>query len=944
MSSPAQHEDLSFSNLAFAEELYERFQADPESVPPDWRRYFEGVNGNGGAAAEPASLMNPSGSACFDLDPCEGGRTARCAICGREEQMAALQQRVSKLIRNYRVRGHRVAHVDPLGRGIAELPELDPAYHGLGEQDMDRLFSAPLLSPDRMISLREIIQRLRETYCRSIGVQFMHIDDLPVREWLQSRMEGSCNRISLTRDEQLRILTKLNDAVIMEEFIQNKFTGAKRFSLEGAESLIPLLDLAIEKAGQQGIKEIVIGMAHRGRLNVLCNIMGKSPEEIFREFQDANAEAQMGRGDVKYHLGYHNDWMTGSGQEIHLALCFNPSHLEFVNPVALGRVRAKQDRLGDTEHENYMTLLIHGDAAFAGEGIVQETLNLSQLPGYRTGGTLHVIVNNQIGFTTDPEDGRSSVYASDVAKMLQIPIFHVNGEDPEAVAQAIMLGMDFKKHFKRDVVIDMYCYRRRGHNEGDEPSFTQPVLYEAIRARQSVRDGYLTNLLKMGEVTAEEAEEIDARRRRELEEGLNLAHETSPPKRPHRRASILGRVWSHYQGGFDADVPDAGTGVEMKRLAALLESLCTLPASFSPHPKIERLLKTRLDMARGERPLDWAAAEALAFATVATEGTRVRLSGQDCRRGTFSHRHGVLYDYKSGVPYFPFQHLADDQQPVELYNSPLSEAGVLGFDYGYSIAYPDALVMWEAQFGDFANCAQVIIDQGITSAEDKWRSLSGLVLLLPHGFEGMGPEHSSARLERFLLLAAEDNIQVAYPTTPAQYFHLLRRQVVRPYRKPLVVMTPKSLLRHPQVVSTFEDLAAGEFKRIMPDAIEKERPISRVLMCSGKVYYDLAEEREQSGRDDVAILRVEQLYPLQEDRLDEALAPYPRDIPVYWVQEEPENMGAWLHLHARFCGGLPGRRPLRGIYRPGSASPATGSAKSHKLEQRQIVEKAFSVS
>jgi 2-oxoglutarate dehydrogenase E1 component len=932
--------DLTSFNLGFAEDLYLRYQSDPFSVPEDWQVYFKEC-GNGSHPSHPPLAEAARACKGVHVDQPEPG--PKCTICGREEQMSALQQRVDKLINSYRMRGHRIACIDPLGQPLPELPELDPAYYGLTLED-PRLYAAGMLAPGKMLSLGEILDGLRETYCRSIGVQFMHIDDLAVREWLQTRMEASRNHIAMSRDRQIRILAKLTDAVIIEEFIQNKFIGSKRFSLEGAESLIPLLDLAIEEAGQQGIEEMVIGMAHRGRLNVLANVMGKRPQLIFREFEDKNAEAYIGKGDVKYHMGYHNDYVTSAGHELHLALCFNPSHLELVNPVALGRVRAKQDRLGDTDRGRYMTLLIHGDAAFAGEGVVQETLNMSQLEGYRTGGTLHVIINNQIGFTTVANDGRSGVYASDIAKMLQIPIFHVNGEDPESVAQAVALGMEFRKTFRRDVVIDMMCYRRHGHNEGDEPSFTQPVMYRQIAARPSVRESYLRHLLKLGEMTQEEADKVAESRRQELEEELSAAREGRAPTRMMKgagRSSILGRLWKEYRGGPDDETPEADTSVPAERLSELLRKLTDVPDGFHVHPKLQRIHAQRLEMANGKRSLDWAAAEALAFATLVTGGARIRLSGQDARRGTFSHRHAFLHDYENGTPHCPLQHLEPGQAPFEVWNSPLSEVGVLGFDYGYSIACPDALVIWEAQFGDFANCAQALIDQGITSAEDKWNSLSGLVLLLPHGFEGMGPEHSSARLERYLMLAAEDNIQIANPSTPAQFFHLLRRQVVRPYRKPLFVMTPKSLLRHPRVVSPLEAFTSGGFRRILPDSLPAGRPVSRVLLCSGKVYYDLIEERERLEREDVAILRFEQLYPLQDDRIRKALAGYPAKTDVVWVQEEPENMGAWPCLRIRFCGKLAGKWRLRGVSRAASASPATGSASSHRLEQRKLIDEAF---
>jgi 2-oxoglutarate dehydrogenase E1 component len=672
-------------------------------------------------------------------------------------------------------------------------------------------------------------------------------------------------------------------------------------------------------------------------LNVLANIMGKSPRQIFREFEDLDPELHIGRGDVKYHLGYSSDWRTTAGDNIHLSLCFNPSHLEFVNPVAVGRMRAKQDRARDLDREHGLVILIHGDAAFAGEGIVQETLNMSELEGYRIGGTIHVIVNNQIGFTTPPEQGRSSVYASGLAKMLQIPIFHVNGEDPEAVAQVVRLALDFRKTFKRDVVIDMYGYRRHGHNEGDEPAFTQPLLYRAIAQRKSVREGYLDHLLALDGVTGEEADRIAEERRKHLDDELSVARSEDYVPRAQRYTGI----WSGYRGGPESEAEDVETGVIRERLEALLEKLSRTPEDFHPHKRLVQWLKQRHEMGEGERPLDWSAGEALAFATLLTEGLRVRVSGQDCERGTFSHRHAVLRDIENGGRYVPLAHLAPGQAPFEVVNSSLSENGVLGFEYGYSLDWPDGLVCWEAQFGDFANAAQVIIDQFLASAEDKWNRLSGLVMLLPHGFEGQGPEHSSARLERFLTLAAEDNMQVAYPTTPAQFFHLLRRQVVRPWRKPLVVMTPKSLLRNPSVVSPLEEFTGGQFQRVIADAGNKPKAVKRVLLCSGKVFYELSQAREEKKRRDVAIVRVEQLYPLPVKPLQEALKNYADGTPVCWVQEEPDNMGAWRFMRHQLGASLFERLPFSGISRPASASPATGSASSHKLEQQKIIDGAL---
>ncbi len=934
MDREADAPELNSHNLSFVEELYEQYLSDPNSVGAEWREFFEAMRRNSGGNGankrirpriKPRSVFNPAGS--------NGGAAPETDL-----EALNLQDRVDQLIRAYRVRGHMMAKLDPLGLPRPEQPELDPAYYGFTEADLSRTFSTNTIDGPQVLTLRRIIERLRDTYCRSIGVQFMHIDDMSMKSWLQQHMEGSENRLELTRDEQLRILTRLTDATIFEEFVQKKFAGAKSFSLEGAESLIPLLGLGVEKADGMGIDEIVMAMAHRGRLNVLVNIIGKSPRQVFREFEDNDPELYVGGGDVKYHQGYHADWETAAGRSLHLALCFNPSHLESVNPVAMGRVRAKQDRMRDVSREKYLCLLIHGDAAFAGEGIVQESLNLSELDGYRVGGVLHIVVNNQIGFTTTPNEGRSSTYATDVAKMLQIPIFHVNGEDPEAVAQAIHLAMEFRQRFKRDVVIDMYCYRRRGHNETDEPSFTQPIMYRAIEKRPSVRRSYLEHLLKRGGVTEEEAAQIAEERRKHLDNELAIVRTEDKRHRP----SILGRVWRHYKGGPESNAPDVDTGVDREVLSSLLIGLTKLPQGFNLHPKMKRVLDTRRQMGAGEKPLDWAACETLALATLAVDGARIRMSGQDSARGTFTQRHAVLVDYETAESYIPLNHLTKDQGPVEIINSPLSEAGVLGFEYGYSIAYPDGLVLWEAQFGDFVNGAQVIIDQFITSAEDKWKSLSGVVLLLPHGFEGMGPEHSSARLERFLTLAAEHNIQVTYPSTPAQIFHLLRRQVIRPWRKPLIVLTPKSMLRLPEAVSTLDELSTGRFQRVLPDSADIEPDkVRRVLMCSGKIFYELARERRESGWDDVAIVRVEQFYPLSIEALEGLLAPYREGTPVYWVQEEPENMGAWPYMRQRFCTELPGRFPFEGITRPESASPATGSASSHRVEQQQLITRAF---
>ncbi len=927
-------------NLPFVEELYAEFARDPASIAPEWRRYFAGLK-NGGLAVAPRSAPPLPAAGLSDSHPA-AGLLVQKAEAGK---IIALQNRVIQLVRNYRVRGHNIAALDPLGLPRPMPPELELSFYGFSEEDMDRPIQGELLQCEGPLTVRQILRRLQDTYCRSIGVQFMHIDSFEIRRWLQKRMEGAGNRLELKREEQIRIFTRLTDAVTFEEFIRKKFVGAKSFSLEGCESLIPLLDLAIEKAAEQGVREIVLGMAHRGRLNVLANILGKSPRLIFREFADDPKLFRGGHGDVKYHLGHGHEWITSSGQSMHLSLCFNPSHLEFVNGVALGRTRVKQDRVRARSRPPLppgggpcLALLIHGDASFAGEGVVQETLNMSQLPGYTVGGTVHVIVNNQIGFTTPPGEGRSSVYPTEVARMLQSPIFHVNGEDPEAVAQVVRLAMDFREEFHRDVFIDMFGYRRLGHNEGDEPSFTQPVLYKAIESRKSVREGYLDHLLSLGGLSREEAAEITRRRHDALEQELSQAQAESGQTTFVKKRGVWTR--GDYTGGPEKSAEDPVTGVDARRLSELLIKQTELPETFHPHPKIKKFLEARRKMAAGEQPLDWSAAEALAFASLSAGGVRVRLSGQDSARGTFSSRHAVLYDYETGQALTPLQHLGANQGPVDIINSPLSESGVLGFDYGYSLDCPDGLICWEAQFGDFCNAAQVIIDQFIASAEDKWNRLSGLVLLLPHGFEGQGPEHSSARLERFLALAAQDNIQVVSPTTPAQYFHCLRRQVLRNWRKPLVVMTPKSLLRDPRAVSTLQQCAAGKFERVLADSPEAKN-VRRVLLCAGKIFYELLQQREAVKREDVAIIRLEQLYPFPEAALQSALAPCAAGTPALWVQEEPENMGAWRFLRSRFGESLFGKYPFGGIRRPASPSPATGSARIHKKDQKYLIAQAF---
>lgn len=943
MASNGEIPSSAIANLHFVDQLYTSYQDDPASVPAEWRAYFDALcNGDAPVRhSKSASVPATSGDPRKNSDKTSNGSNAPFAKSkGSDEGAMRLQHRVDGLIRAHREHGHIEARIDPLGQQDRHVPELDPGFYELGDADLDRQVVCESLQPQGRLTVRELIARLREIYCGSIGFQYLHIDDGRMRRWVQERVENPLYWEPVSRASQLRILTRLSDAVVFEQFIRKKFVGAKSFSLEGGESLIPLLDMMIERASGHGIKEIVLGMAHRGRLNVLANIIGKSPSQIFREFDDRDPDLHRGGGDVKYHLGYGADYTTGAGARVHLSLCFNPSHLEFVNPVVMGRVRAKQERANDTDGGKVMSLLIHGDAAFIGEGIVQETLNLSGLPGFRVGGTVHVVINNQIGFTTGPSQGRSTMYSTSVAEMLPVPILHVNGEDPDAVARCIQLAMDFRHTFKRDVVIDMYCYRRLGHNEGDEPSFTQPLLYAKIDRRKTVRDGYLDHLLKLGEVTREEADRITQKRQEMLEANLG---EARGPLKTTRHSDPEG-LWKGYFGGPEATdpKPDPDTGVPAAQLSGLLERLATVPQDFSLHPKLERFMEARRKMARGEQPLDWAAAEALALASLSVAGRRIRFCGQDSQRGTFSQRHAVLHDVETGKTYAPFQNLSDKQAPLDIINSPLSEAGVTGFEYGYSLESPDGLILWEAQFGDFVNAAQVILDQFLTSSEDKWRRLSGLVLLLPHAFEGNGPEHSSARLERFLSQAAEDNIQVVIPSTPAQYFHVLRRQAVRKWRKPLVVLTPKSLLRDPRATSALADCTRGGFQRVLPDksgvAMESA---ARVLLCAGKMYFDLETERKKLGRTDVAILRLEQLYPFPRAELEELLAPCRDGTEVVWVQEEPENMGAWHYLRVTGPRAFFGRLPASGICRPASASPATGSHAAHLIEQQQLLDRAF---
>jgi 2-oxoglutarate dehydrogenase E1 component len=947
-------------NAGYVEELHARWLQSPQSVEEGWRRLFES---NGDVTARPSPAVNavlaPAVSIPSTVESAKGngngwpvpaagpsvnGHAAPTVASYREAvrdtviAATELQSRVAQLVNAYRVRGHLFADVDPLGNPPEAHPELELSNFGLTDADLDKMFSTTGMSglPERA-TLRQIVLHLSETYCSSIGVEFTQIEEPEPRLWLQDQMESTRNHASLDRTELVRILTKLTEAEIFEQFIHKNYIGSRRFSLEGAESMIPMVDLLVEAAAQHGIEEIVVGMAHRGRLNVLVNVLGKNVRQIFAAFDDKRPERFLGQGDVKYHLGYSSDIQTRTGKPLHLSMAFNPSHLEFVNPVVEGRVRAKIDR---RKRKSTMALLVHGDAAFMGQGVVEETLNLSQLEGYSTGGTIHLVVNNQIGFTTLPSDSRSTRYCTDIARMLRVPVLHVNGEDPEAVIQVTRLAMEFRQRFKQDVVIDMYCYRKYGHNEGDEPRYTQPLMYSLIDKKPTVRDVYVARLVHAGHISRQEADAIAQERRATLDRALEEARQGDYNQMPE----AMGGVWAPYRGGPDASVPDAATSFPREKLLDALDKLKTMPPGFHPNPKAHNFLKLRHEKAINGQPLDWGAAEHLAFASILLDGHGIRLSGQDSRRGTFSHRHATLFDTETGEPYTPLAHLGGPGQlsvgRFEVYDSPLSENGVLGFEYGYSLDRPDKLVIWEAQFGDFANAAQVIIDQFISSAEDKWARLSGLVLLLPHGFEGQGPEHSSARIERFLQLAAEDNMQICNLTTPAQIFHVLRRQVKRLWRKPLVVFTPKWLLRAPEAVSTLDEIATGSFQRVIPDSGAEPDKVTKVLLCSGKVYYDLAAERLKRKRDDVAVVRLEQYYPLS-DALGKALAPYREGTPIVWVQEEPRNMGGWYFVNARRAEMFGARHPLSLACRPESASPATGSKAAHDLEQKMLLEEAF---
>jgi 2-oxoglutarate dehydrogenase E1 component len=859
---------------------------------------------------------------------------------GADGEHAAKQAAVSRMIQIWVNRGHLLAKVDPLGLMHRPRPRvLELGYFGLDESDLDTVFYSGSRSDavPRQLSLREILRLLQRIYTGPIGAEFAHVSESEERLWLQDEFQTAVLQYRFTPQERRDILWELTAAEGLERYLHTKYVGQKRFSLEGSESLMPLLDDVIQGSGAAGVEEIVIGMAHRGRLNVLVNLLGKSPAVLFSEFEGKYDISHLkGSGDVKYHKGFSADLKTPSGNKVHTVLAFNPSHLEVVNPVVEGSVRARQERRGDERGDRVLPLLVHGDAAFAGQGVVMETLQLSQARGYYTGGTLHLIINNQVGFTTsDVRDARSTTYCSDVAKMLEAPIFHVNADDPEAVVLVARLALKYRMRFHKDVVIDLVCYRRLGHNEADEPSATQPVMYGAIRQHPTARKIYGDKLVAEGLLTEAEVTALMEQYRAGLDEG-----------RPQARAS-LGMVGNRYTVDWSAYAEvDVGTrvqsGVEMKRLKHLGERITRYPQTLTLHARVQQIMSNRKKMVAGELPLDWGCAETLAYASLLEDGFSIRISGQDSGRGTFFHRHAVLHDQKSDGIYLPLQHIAEKQPRVQVIDSVLSEEAVMGFEYGYSTTEPNCLNIWEAQYGDFANGAQVIIDQFISSGEAKWERFCGLALFLPHGYEGAGPEHSSARLERFLQLCAESNMQVCVPSTPAQLFHMLRRQMLQPFRKPLIVMMPKSLLRNDMSVASLEDLTHGSFGKII-DEVEDIPPagVRRVVFCSGKVYFDLLKARRRDGGKEVALVRIEQLYPFPKEEYEAALERYPNAREIVWCQEEPQNQGAWYQIRHRLQEPLAGRRQVLYAGRAPAAAPATGIAKIHEDQQRALIEAAL---
>ncbi|HRE12973.1 MAG TPA: 2-oxoglutarate dehydrogenase E1 component [Usitatibacteraceae bacterium] len=922
------------ANAPFVEALYEAWLADPASVDPGWRAQFEAWQsaGNGRDVAHTPVIEAFAQAAKRGPRPVV---VAAPAAADDDKQMKVLM-----FIRAHRTTGSHYSQLDPLRRmDIQPVPELELATYGLTEADLDTEFAMGSFGNRReRATLRDIVARVRKTYCGTIGVEYMYLESMEEKRWLRERFEGTLSTPSLNERQKRFLLERITASEVLERYLHTRYVGQKRFSGEGGESLVPLLDIVIEEGGAQGLKEVVIGMAHRGRLNVLVNNLGKVPAELFSEFEGKKA-TELASGDVKYHQGFSSDIQTPGGT-VHLTLAFNPSHLEIVNPVVEGSVRARQQRRGDPKGDQVLPLLIHGDAAFAGQGVVMETLALSQTRGYRTGGTVHVVVNNQIGFTTsDTRDTRSSLYCTGIAKMIEAPVFHVNGDDPEAVAMVAKIALDYRMKFKKDVVVDLVCFRRLGHNEQDEPFVTQPLMYKKIAQHPGTRKLYADRLLKEGVIPEGFAEELVTSVRAKLDEGKPLN-----PKILYGLKHSLAVDWAPYMGIEWRRA--ANTSVPADRLKQLAARLTDIPPNFKLHPTVERMLAARREMGQGKAPLDWGMAENLAYASLVDEGHPVRLSGQDCGRGTFAHRHAVLHDqnrekWDSGT-YLPLQHIRPGQASFLVIDSLLSEEAVLGFEYGYATANPFELVIWEAQFGDFANGAQVVIDQFIASGESKWGRLCGLTMLLPHGYEGQGPEHSSARLERYLQLCAEHNIQVCVPSTPAQFFHMMRRQVLRPMRKPLIVMTPKSLLRRKEAASPLEELATGGFQCVIGDpAKPAPKKVKRVVFCSGKVYYDIAAERDKRGIEDIAIVRIEQLYPFPHQEFAEQLALYPGAKSVVWAQEEPANQGAWHRIQHYLLEHLRPDQVLTAAQRKSSASPAVGYLALHNQQQKELIDAAL---
>jgi 2-oxoglutarate dehydrogenase E1 component len=922
---------LSGANAAYVEALYEQYLENRDSIDPKWREFF--------AALGPATAGERAHAPIIEAIAARVQHPARAtgtAVPGARKKQAA----VSRLLQIYSNRGHLIANIDPLG--LMERPRpyvLDLDYAGLSEEDLDTEFHTGSRNNwiARQATLRQIIARLEQVYCGSIGAEFAHVSNTEERLWLQDEFQLGRVQSRLQPEEQRNLLRQLTGAEGLERYLHTKYVGQKRFSLEGGDALIAMLDDLVQEAGRGGVEELAIGMAHRGRLNVLVNVLGKQPEQLFSEFE-GRYDLHQGSGDVKYHKGFSSDVRTPGGN-VHVTLAFNPSHLEIVNPVVEGSVRARQERRGDTQGERVIPVLIHGDSAFAGQGVVMETLQFSQTRGYGTGGSLHIVTNNQVGFTTSAiEDTRSTMYCSDVAKMIEAPILHVNADDPEAAVFAMRLALRYRQQFRKDFVIDLVCYRRLGHNEADEPAATQPLMYAAIRKHPTVRKLYADKLVSEGVLAGDEVAKLVDQYRNALDEG-KFKIEPS--------LGLVGNKytvdWSRYlQSDWTESVR---SGIDAARIQQLGQRITELPKDFTLHPRVAHIITNRQKMLAGEHPLDWGCAETLAYASLLDEGVAIRMSGQDCGRGTFFHRHAVLHESRTGARYIPLQNVKVGQPRFTVIDSILSEEAVLGFEYGYSTTNPDCLVIWEAQFGDFVNGAQVLIDQFISSGEAKWGRLSGLTLFLPHGYEGQGPEHSSARLERFLQLCAENNMQVCVPSTPAQMFHMLRRQMLRSLRKPLIVMTPKSLLRHELSVSSLEDLSQGGFANVIDEIDDiAATQVRRVVFCSGKVYFDLLKARRAASQRDVAIVRIEQLYPFPIDEYQAALAHYPHAEDIVWCQEEPQNQGAWYQIRHRLQEMGSNPRPLFYAGRAAAAAPATGLAKIHDAEQQELVHTALAAS